>query len=139
MNYQARLRGRSLQILRPSRGGGGPLRWQTLIRIPRTSARRLLRPVQGKAQAGVEYKWTAGGVACKVRIHDADPSVQPTPANPRPNALVGWVVRIGVGKLYMDDEGRLHPRGRVRPRSHLFDEIIANATHIPIVPPASFP
>jgi hypothetical protein len=88
---------------------------------------------------GVEYKWYAGGQKCKVRIHDPDPSVQATPTNPFPNARMVWVVRISRGKTYMDPEGYYHSRSRLNPTSPVFDEFLANETHIPIIPPAIFP
>jgi hypothetical protein len=99
----------------------------------------VLIPVPGKAQTGVEYAWDFQGKKVRVRIHDPDPSVVPTPSNPRSNAMIGWVVRISIGKHFMDAQGRMHQRGKVRPRSHLFDEGIANETHVPIVPPTSYP
>src|SRR5713101_5572897 len=117
MTYKARLRGRSVQVLRPSKGGTGPRRWQTLIRVPVAARRRNLRPVAGKSQRGVEYLWLSEGKMFKVRIHDPDPSVGPTATNPVPNALIGWVVRISRGKQFMDDRGVFHPRGKVSPRS----------------------
>src|SRR5437868_3975280 len=106
MTWQARLQGRSVQVLRPSRRGVGPKRWQTLIRIPGRAQRRNLFPIPGKSQKGVEYKWRAAGKTYRVRIHDPDPSVKPTTTNPAPNARVGWVVRISCGKRYLDPEGR---------------------------------
>ena len=70
---------------------------------------------------------------------DPDPGVRPTPGNPHPNARVGWVVRIARGKHYMDPQGVFHPAGKVLPGSPLFDEFVANETHIPLTPPAEFP
>src|SRR5262249_9546967 len=139
MTYQARLRGRSVQVLRPSKGGTGPRRWQTLIRVPVGATRRNLRPIVGKSQTGVEYVWMAAGRKFKVRIHDPDPSVKPTPANPRPNALAGWIVRVSRGHEYMDPYGNYHPPRRVKPGGPYFDEVIANETHIPIVIPIVYP
>jgi hypothetical protein len=139
MTPQARLRGRSVQALRPSKDGTGPKRWHTLIRIPEGASRRDLTPVPGKCQEGVEYVWKAEGRTFRVRIHDPDPSVVPTATNPSPNALVGWVVRIKRGRHYMDPEGRFHPAGKLNPRSTEFDEFLGNETHIPILPPASYP
>src|SRR5262245_57417703 len=98
-----------------------------------------LTPVPGKCQEGVEYVWKAKGRTFRVRIHDPDPSVIPTATNPSPNALVGWVVRIKRGRHYMDSEGRFHPAGKLNPRSTEFDEFLGNETHIPILPPASYP
>jgi hypothetical protein len=95
--------------------------------------------IPGKSQTGVEYKWQTQAGTFRVRIHDPDPSVGPSPVVPNPNALVGWVVRISCGKRYMDPQGRLHPARKVRPRSPHFDEVIANETHIPIAPPPTFP
>jgi hypothetical protein len=101
--------------------------------------RRILHPVAGKVQTGVEYKWWAKGKKYRVRIHDPDPSVLPTPPNPRPNARAGWVARIMRVKEYMDPEGNLHPQRNVKPSSPAFDELIANETHIPILRPLNFP
>lgn len=139
MTYQARLWGRSVQVLKPSKGGMGPRRWQTLIRIPSNANRRKLLPIAGRAQQGFEYKWRAGGKTYRVRLHDADPSVVPGPANPAPNARMGWIVRIAKGKRYMDPTGTFHPAGAVMPGSASFDEFIANETHIPLIAPVSFP
>jgi hypothetical protein len=83
--------------------------------------------------------WRTGGQTFRVRIHDADPSVLPTPTNPTPNARVGWVVRVAQGKKYMDPEGIFHPGKKVSPKSPDFDEFIVNETHIPIIPPATYP
>jgi hypothetical protein len=110
-----------------------------LIRIPVAARKRQLRPVLGKSQIGVQYIWHAAGQTYRVRIHDPDPSVVPTPTNPNPNALVGWVVRIQRGRHYMDPEGVFHPARKVKPRSGYFDEFLANETHIPLIPPATFP
>src|SRR5690348_14197521 len=139
MTHLARLRGRSVQVLKPSAGGSGPNRWQALIRIPASALRRQLKPVLGKAQSGFQYYWKAGGHSYRVRIHDADPSVMPTPTNPNPNARVGWVVRVSRGRRYMDPEGVFHPASKLRPRGRDFDEFLANETHIPIIPPVAFP
>jgi len=139
MTYQARLRGWSVQVLRPSKDGSGPFRWQTLIRIPRRARVCRLRPVAGGSQEGVKYQWKAAGTTYRVRIHDPDPRVVPSPTNPNPNALVGWVVRIKRGRRYMDPEGRFHPAGKLNPGSTEFDEFLANETHIPIIPPAMYP
>ena len=139
MTDVARLFGRSIQVLKPSRGGTGPRRWQTLVRIARHARKRNLVPVRGKVEVGVEYKWITGGRTLRVRIHGPDSSVVPTARVPNPNALAGWVVRIARGKRYMDAQGRLHPAGVVNPASRLFYEVLANETHIPIVPPAFFP
>ncbi len=99
----------------------------------------MLIPVPGKAQTGVEYEWKAAGKRFRVRIHDADPSVLPTPANPNPNALAGWVVRVGRGKEYMDPMGHFQPRSKFNPNGPYFDEFIVNETHIPIIPPTAYP
>ena len=139
MTHLAQLRGRSVQVLRPSKGDTGPKRWQTLIRIPHRASKRILRPVSGKAQQGVEYVWWSRGKRHCVRIHDADPSVQPTPGYPAPNARVGWVVRIAQGKRYMDPEGRVHPWAELNPNGPGYNEFIVNETHIPIVPPSAYP
>lgn len=128
-----------MQVLRSRRSGSGPRRWQTLIRIPPAASRRKLLPVPGKAREGFEYKWRSGGRTYRVRFYDPDPSVVPTATNPVPNASAGWVVRIARGKRYMDSQGTLHPASAVVPGSPLFDEFIANETHIPLVRPARFP
>jgi hypothetical protein len=39
----------------------------------------------------------------------------------------------------MDPEGVFHPARQLKPRSRDFDEFLANETHIPIIPPATFP
>jgi hypothetical protein len=49
------------------------------------------------------------------------------------------VVRVSLGKRYMDPLGRLQPASRVRPGSPHFDETLANETHMPVTPPASYP
>ncbi len=126
-------------MLRPSKGGTGPARWQRLIRIPLRAAKSILFPVPGGSQEGVEYKWWAGGKKIRVRMHDADPRVRPSPANPTPNARIGWVVRIGIGKRFLDPSGRVHAAAKVSPGSPEFDEFIANETHIPLTPPGAFP
>jgi hypothetical protein len=75
----------------------------------------------------------------RVRIHDPDPSVVPTPTNPTPNARISWVVRISRGKQYIDPSGDFHPLKKLVAGKPAFDEFLANETHIPIVPPAAFP
>ena len=139
MTFLARLRGRVVQVLRPSKGGTGPKRWQRLILIPGRAKRRTLVPVVGKSQIGVEYKWKSGGATFRVRFHDPDPSIVPTPAVPHPNALKGWIVRVSRGKNYLDTSGRFHPRSKFKKGGPDFDEGIVNETHIPIVPPVAFP
>jgi hypothetical protein len=98
-----------------------------------------LRPVVGKSQQGVEYRWKFRGQTHRVRIHDRDPSVKPTALVPHPNALVGWIVRISRSKDFMDAEGRFHHRSAFRPNNPSFDEVVVNETHVPIVPPATYP
>jgi hypothetical protein len=110
-----------------------------LIRIPRNAKRRALVPVVGKSQQGYEYKWRGRGKMIRVRVHDADPSVRPTPAVPAPNARAGWVVRVSVGKRYRDASGRFYLARELNPRGPYFDEVAANETHIPLTPPAVFP
>jgi hypothetical protein len=39
----------------------------------------------------------------------------------------------------MDPEGRLHPVAELSPKSALFDELLANESHIPIIQPSAYP
>jgi hypothetical protein len=139
MTHQARLHGRTVQVLRPSKGGTGPPRWQKLIRIPMWAIKRVLTPQVGMAQMGVEYLWKAAGATYRVRMHDPDPSVRATPGNPHPNAFMGWVVRVSRSNHYFDPDGRLHHRSKFKQGSPRFDEFVVNETHIPLIPPRHFP
>jgi len=127
-NYKTRKKGRSIQVLKPSKSG--PNRWQTLIKIPKNAKETQLKPVAGGAQKGVQYTWKdAKGKKWTVRIHDADPSA---PAGS--NAASGWTVRIIRGNRSMDISGNFHPPGIFNPNSPFYDPAAINNIHIPIAP-----
>ncbi|GAB3436078.1 polymorphic toxin type 30 domain-containing protein [Flindersiella endophytica] len=94
--------------------------------IPEDAERRVLTPVEGKAQYGVEYKWQEAGTTARVRAHGPDPS-----APVGTNAHNGEVYRAQIGQRYMDPEGNLHPSGVHKPASSNYDPEAANNTHIP--------
>ncbi|MGF1527365.1 MAG: polymorphic toxin type 30 domain-containing protein [Candidatus Competibacterales bacterium] len=105
---------------------------EILKRIPDDATERVLKPVDGKVQVGVEYKWVDdNGVTNRVRIHGPDPSA---PAGS--NAADGWVARHQVGGKYYDpDAGQLMPPGIKNPDSPHYNPTSANNTHIPIQTP----
>lgn len=112
------------------RGLAGKTVPEVLSRIPASAEVRVLRPVEGGASAGREYKWNDGSSTYRVRIHDADPSA---PAGS--NAHDGWIVRVhrqGPGKFYLDDQGNPHHQNSHNEASPHYDPSSAQATHIPL-------
>lgn len=104
---------------------------EILSRIPKDAQMRVLKPVAGKVETGVEFSWKAGDKTMRVRIHDIDLSA---PAGS--NAANGWVVRVQEGKKYLDpDTGIFQPPGISNPDSPFYDPNLGNSTHIPIQTP----
>jgi hypothetical protein len=102
-------------------------------RIPRNAARLPWKKIPGGAEKGVKYKWTApNGDVYNVRAHSIDPGA---PAGS--NASKGWIYRVevrygGKGKIYyMDSSGNFHQANVMNPNSPMYNEQIANDTHIP--------
>lgn len=101
-------------------------------RIP-SSARELpWRNIDGGATEGVRYRWTdTKGNVWNVRAHSIDPS-----APLGSNASKGWVYRVevrwgGTGKKYfMDSSGNFHSENVINPNSPMYNEVVANDTHI---------
>lgn len=92
---------------------------------------RVLKPVAGKVETGVEFSWKVGDKTMRVRIHDVDLSA---PAGS--NAANGWIVRVQEGKKYLDpDTGIFQPPGISNPDSPFYDPGLGNSTHIPIQTP----
>ncbi len=99
-----------------------------LDRIPDDAVLRELRPVQGGATEGFEFKWTWNGQTYRVRVHNSDPS-----APVGTNAYNGWVVRVQRGKWYYDPTiNDFREAKYFNPTGPFFDETIVNNTHIPI-------
>ncbi len=102
-----------------------------LDRIPDKATLRELRPVDGGATEGFEFKWVQDGKTYRVRVHNADPS-----APVGSNASNGWTVRIQRGRQYYDyTTNDFQPAKFTNPTGDFFDEIIMNNTHIPIQDP----
>ncbi|MBQ6229641.1 MAG: hypothetical protein IJJ74_00805 [Eubacterium sp.] len=102
-----------------------------LDRIPDEAVLRELRPVQGGATEGFEFKWTENGQTYRVRVHNSDPS-----APVGSNAYNGWVVRVQRGKKYYDPTINDYREAKYfNPNGPFFDETIVNNTHIPIQNP----
>ncbi len=104
-----------------------------LSRIPEGATEKPWIEVPGGAKEGVKYTWTDGeGNVWNVRAHSSDPS-----APVGSNASEGWIYRVevryeGKGKTYyMDSEGNFHPQNVMNPNSPMYNESIANDTHIP--------
>ncbi|MBQ5561670.1 MAG: hypothetical protein IIT46_18095 [Lachnospiraceae bacterium] len=99
-----------------------------LDRIPDDAVLRELRPVQGGATEGFEFKWTENGQTYRVRVHNSDPS-----APVGTNANNGWVVRVQRGRWYYDPTiNDFREAKYFNPNGPFFDETIVNNTHIPI-------
>jgi hypothetical protein len=134
-NVDCRLNGNSVQVLKPSRGGTGPNRWQTLVKVPKGADERILHPIPGGAQQGREYTWhDAAGKKWTVRFHDADPG-----AGAGSNSASGWTVRILRGKQSLDSSGTFHPPGIFNSLSPFYSPATINNVHIPVNQPAKWP
>ena len=101
-------------------------------KVPSGAQELLWKNIDGGAAEGVKYRWTdAEGNVWNVRAHSIDPS-----APLGSNASKGWVYRVevrwgGTGKKYfMDSSGNFHPENVIRPNSPMYNEAIANDTHI---------
>ena len=106
---------------------------EILDRIPDEATLRELRPVEGGATEGFEFKWVQDGKTYRVRVHNADPG-----APKGSNAANGWVVRVQRGKQYYDYTiNDFQPARYTNVKGDYFDEKIMNNTHIPIVDPYS--
>ncbi len=102
-------------------------------RIPKHADQLPWKKIPGGAEKGVKYRWTdTNGDVYNVRAHSPDPS-----APPGSNAAEGWIYRVevrfgGQGKTYfMDSSGNFHPQNVMKPTSPMYNEAIANDTHIP--------
>ena len=103
-----------------------------ISRIPANAEELPWRNIEGGAKEGVRYRWTdAEGNVWDVRAHSVDPKA-PTGSN----ANKGWIYRVEVRwggrgkKYYMDSSGNFHPYNVTNPNSPMYDEVIANDTHI---------
>ena len=101
-------------------------------RVPSNASEVPWKNVEGGAAEGVKYRWTdADGNVWNVRAHSIDPN-----APIGSNASKGWIYRVevrwgGKGKKYfMDSYGNFHPENVTRPNSSMYNESIANDTHI---------
>jgi hypothetical protein len=99
--------------------------------IPENASVRKLKPVEGKSQIGLEYKWVdENGITNRLRIHDPDPS------HPGSNAANGWVARWQQkGGYYDPTKGDFAHKNAHKPASPYYDSAAANNTHIPIQTP----
>ena len=103
-----------------------------ISRIPEEASMRVLKPVPGKVEQGVEFKWESGSSTMRLRIHGKDPSA---PAGS--NAANGWIVRVQQGKKYMDPETcEFQVAGIQKPGSPHYNPEMINKTHIPIQTPS---
>ena len=97
--------------------------------IPKNATKRILRPIPGAVEKGVEYSFKyKHGPTIRVRMHGVDGTA---PAGS--NAARGWIVRVLAGKSPMDNNGVFHRPGIHNKNSPFYDEDAINATHIPIV------
>ncbi|MET0027444.1 MAG: polymorphic toxin type 30 domain-containing protein [Candidatus Thiodiazotropha sp.] len=102
--------------------------------IPESASVRVLKPVEGKSQMGLEYKWVdENGITNRLRIHDPDPSHQGS------NAANGWVARWQQkGGYYDPTTGGFAHKNAFNPKSPHYDPAAANNTHIPIQTPETW-
>jgi hypothetical protein len=102
--------------------------------IPESASVRVLKPVEGKSQMGLEYKWVdENGITNRLRIHDPDPS------HPGSNAANGWVARWQQkGGYYDPTTGSFAHKNAHNPASLHYDPAAANNTHIPIQTPEAW-
>ena len=102
-----------------------------LDRIPDDAVLRELRPVEGGATEGFEFRWTQDGQTYKVRVHNENPK---SPIGSYSSE--GWIVRVQRGKQYYDFTIEdFQPAKYTNPKGDFFDETIMNNTHIPIQDP----
>ncbi len=102
-----------------------------LDRIPDEAVLRDLKPVEGGATEGFEFKWVSNEQTYRVRVHNADPS-----APKESNANNGWIVRIQRGRQFFDPTINDFREARYfNNNGPYFDETIVNNTHIPIKNP----
>ena len=92
---------------------------------------RDLKPVEGGATEGFEFKWVSNEQTYRVRVHNADPS-----APKGSNANNGWIVRIQRGRQFFDPTINDFRKAKYfKKNGPYFDETIVNNTHIPIKNP----
>jgi hypothetical protein len=106
---------------------------EIISNIPETATVRRLKPVDGKSQMGLEYKWVdENGITNRLRIHDPDPT------HPGSNAANGWIARWQKKGGYYDPvSGDFAHRQAHNPDSPNYNPDAANNTHIPIQTPDS--
>jgi RHS repeat-associated protein len=105
-----------------------------LSRIPDNATRKPWSTGKG-AQQGIKYEWVDGnGNKWNLRAHEMDP-LAPSGSH----ASKGWIYRVevrwgGKGKTYyMDSKGEFYPENVMNEKSPMYNEIIANDTHIPLL------
>jgi hypothetical protein len=105
-----------------------------IANIPETATVRKLKPVEGKSQMGLEYKWVdENGITNRLRIHDPDPS------HPGSNAADGWIARWqNKGGYYDPITGSFAHKNAHKQSSPHYDPAAANNTHIPIQTPEAW-
>jgi hypothetical protein len=102
--------------------------------IPDTASVRKLKPVEGKSQMGLEYKWVdENGITNRLRIHDPDPT------HAGSNAANGWIARWQQkGGYYNPETSSFAQKNAHKPESPFYDPTAANNTHIPIETPEAW-
>ena len=125
------IKGTGKQVGRFDRSLKGATIEEIVSNIPPEAIARKLKPVDGKSQIGLEYKWTdTNGHTNRLRFHDPDPS------HPGSNSANGWIVRWQrQGRYYdpvNDDFAHRQAHNNASPN---YDPEAANNTHIPIATP----
>ena len=102
--------------------------------IPEHATVRKLKPVEGKSQIGLEYKWVDDdGITNRLRVHDPDPT------HPGSNAANGWIARWQKqGGYYDPTTGSFAHKKAHKPTSPHYNPSAANNTHIPIQTPENW-
>ena len=126
---RARLANRLRSMATAGQRGENPLDY-----VPQGAHLRVLHPVQGGAQYGVQYSWREAGQKVAIRAHGPDPS-----APVGSNAHGGEIYRVQRGNGFFDGNGTEYPRGIGNQRSPHYDPQAINDTHIPWPPQHRLP
>ncbi|WP_282176054.1 polymorphic toxin type 30 domain-containing protein [Vibrio nereis] len=127
------LRGTGKSVGDLSRISGAKIQ-DIIANIPESASVRKLKPVEGKSQMGLEYKWVdENGITNRLRIHDPDPT------HPGSNAANGWIARWQQKGGYYDPiKGGFAHKNAHNTASPHYDPAAANNTHIPIQTPETW-
>lgn len=104
-----------------------------IYRIPENATRKPWHNGKGAKQS-IKYEWfDQKGNKWNLRAREMDP-LAPSGSH----ASQGWIYRVevrwgGQGKThYMDSQGNFYPENVMRSNSPMYNEQIANDTHIPL-------